>query len=125
MELELSLSPKREEKHKSHGIESVPKTGVGFSKGQEKHRKSNTNYLQLELVCPRNGSAVRVRVNIDRVLASASMSCKVLRRADEEDGPPGLVVDCWRSRRSDDGREKKRESARCTIIDHSSTKNKV
>ena len=35
-----------------------------------------------------------------------SMSCK-LRRADERDGTPGLVVDSCRSRRGDDGKNKK------------------
>ena len=50
------------------------------------------------------------------------MGCK-LRRADEEDGTRGLVADYWRSRRGGD-RKKKRESARYTIIDHSSTKEK-
>ena len=49
------------------------------------------------------------------------MGCK-LRRADEEDGTRGLVADYWRSRRGGD--RKKRESARYTIIDHSSTKEK-
>ena len=52
-----------------------------------------------------------------------SMNCK-LRRADERGGTTGLVEDYRRSRRGDDAR-KKRESARCTIIDHSSTKNKI
>ena len=49
------------------------------------------------------------------------MGCKL--RIAEEDGTRGLVADYWRSRRGGD-RKKKRESARYTIIDHSSTKEK-
>ena len=51
------------------------------------------------------------------------MMSRKFRRADERDGTPGLV-DYWRSRRGGVGR-KKRESARCTIINHSSTKSKI